>query len=133
MNGLIKRALEVIVVSEGKETVLSPGAQNALYSVMDGVCDGGYEMPAFGVALNDFVTEALGKGLWLKFVFSGVETHNGMDFEALLVGLNYGSGGLEFMRFLNGQYGGRDFHFALKRGANADALVSFAAEAAGEK
>ena len=55
MNGLIKRALEVIVVSEGKETVLSPGAQNALYSVMDGVCDGGYEMPAFGVALNDFV------------------------------------------------------------------------------
>lgn len=73
-----------------------------------------YEMPAFGVSLNNETLEAMNSGRWIEFEFDKKQEYNGMPFEKLLIQVESVFKGFNLIRFNreNG-YSGRCFYFNL--------------------
>lgn len=72
-----------------------------------------HEMPAFGVSLDSETREAIKHGTWLEIFFKGVNTHNDMPFEKLLIEVNPEWTGFNIIRYYDGKYDGRCFYIDL--------------------
>ena len=75
--------------------------------------EGYREMPAFGVSLNDETCEARKDGVWLEFCFYDVYTHNGMNYEKLLINIQENVSGFNIIRYYDDKYEGRCFYVDL--------------------
>lgn len=72
-----------------------------------------HEMPAFGVSLDNETRQAKKQGTWLEIYFKGVNTHNEMPFERLLIEVNPEWTGFNIIRYYDGKYDGRCFYIDL--------------------
>lgn len=85
----------------------------AVLDALERVTAKSYEMPAFGVSLDNETREAMKEGLWVELVFSKARTHNQMPFESLLIKVDGQASGFNLIRGYNGQYAGRCFYLSL--------------------
>lgn len=76
------------------------------------------EMPAFGVSLHEETLKAMKEGVWLLFDFGETKDHNEMPFESLLINIEKDTGGVNIIRYYNGQYSGRCFYLDLDKNFN---------------
>ena len=72
-----------------------------------------HEMPAFSVSLDNETRQAKEKGVWLEFIFKGINTHNDMPFERLLIEVQPDWTGFNIIRYYDGKYDGRCFYIDL--------------------
>lgn len=116
LNSLIYTAESINVYTEGKAVNYRQGAEEYRV-VMDGwknLTYSAYEMPAFGVALNNETIEEMKRGRWVEFCFNTTVSHNGMPFEKLLFELHFGYSGFNLVRYSGLQgYSGRCFYISL--------------------
>lgn len=106
---------KIVVYNNGVEKVI--GAQDTLFETilkaMNMVNEGGHEMPALGVALDNEVRESLKTGLWIEFWYAETVEHNQMPFDRLLVEVVPDYMGYNLIRHFDGEYGGRCFYMSL--------------------
>ena len=112
------------VYNEGTKTAYSAGGKEyeSVLTVWNKTIVGAYEMPAYGVSLNNLTVEEMQKNLWLEFEFGKELQHNGMPFEKLLVQVQKEFYGFNLIRYMSGHgYDGRCFYLDLN-GKNMDGL-----------
>ena len=106
---------KIIVYNDGVENVID--AQDLLFETilkaMKIVNEGGHEMPALGVALDNEVRESLKAGHWIEFWYAESLEHNQMPFDRLLVEVVPDYMGYNLIRHFDGEYGGRCFYMSL--------------------
>ncbi len=73
----------------------------------------GHQMPALGVALHDEIVGQKQQGMFVEFVFSGVQIYDDMPFESLLIQVEPDSQGFNLIRKVEGSYQGRCFYYNL--------------------
>ena len=73
----------------------------------------GHQMPALGVALHDETVSQKQQGMFVEFVFSGVQVYDNMPFESLLIQIEPESQGFNLIRKTDGTYQGRCFYYNL--------------------
>ena len=90
------------------------------------IINGGREMPALGVAINEETILAMRKGMWIEIMFGKVITHNGMKFEALVAKIEEHMGGMNIIRRYRDRYEGRCFYLDLPaEDSNLEPIVDF--------
>ena len=106
------------VYDDGNEVFFafgSPEFDKAVAALKD-INDGGYEMPALGVSLDNLTKEEMRSGLWAEFLYDRVEEHRGMPFDSLLIRAKAEDCGYNAVRGVDGRYDGRVFYYSLARG-----------------
>ena len=106
----------IIVTIDNVETYLNKGDDKyeLILKSLESVANNAKEMPALGVGLNDEIREQKQSGKWIELVFDGVQMHNEMPYEALLIEVQKDWRGFNLIRKNNGVYEGRCFYLELE-------------------
>ena len=116
LNDIIESSESINVYNDGKVSVYTQ-KETPYKQIVEGwreLTENSHEMPAFGVSLNNYTTEAMRVGLWVEFVFDKQYTHSDMPFEKLLVNVENQSQGFNIIRYNSqGGYNGRCYYFDL--------------------
>lgn len=106
----------IIVTIDNKETCLNKGEDKyeLVLKALENVVDKAKEMPAFGVSLDKETREQKQTGKWIELVFEGVQSHNDMPYESLLIEVQKDWQGFNIIRKNNGKYDGRCFYLELE-------------------
>ncbi len=115
-------AQKIAVYKDGDLCEYTDGESlNKISAAWGELLKGSYEMPAFGVSLNDETLSAMQSGVWAEFVYDGCYTHDGMPFERLLIEVNESFRGFNIIRYnTDGGYCGRCFYVNLQDGTMSD-------------
>lgn len=111
----IDKCDKINVTYNGSDQIYVKGSkeyQNILNGFIE-MCLDGYEMPAFGVSLNETKNNFKNK-LMIEFVFDNVQTYLDMPFDTLLILIDSNNCGFDIRRGQNGIYAGRNYYFSLK-------------------
>lgn len=105
-------AHSITVYTNGKTTDLKPGENtyNDIVEILNNICDGSREMPAYGVSLDNETKNEIRNGYWLEFRYNNTQTHNEMPFDTLLINVKKDYQGFDIIRGQKGIYEGRCFH-----------------------
>lgn len=116
LNEIIESSESINVYNDGQVFVYT-NKEAPYKQIVEGwlaLTENSHEMPAFGVSLNNYTTEAIRVGLWVEFVFDRQYTHSDMPFEKLLVKVESQSQGFNIIRYSSqGGYDGRCYYFDL--------------------
>ena len=85
-----------------------------LNSLLETTADS-HDMPAFGVAFDNQVSEAKKKDTWLELIFDSTQYFNDMPFDALLIKVQPKDSGFNLIRKHDGKYEGRCFYLNLSK------------------
>lgn len=113
---IIQHCQSVNVVYNGVQNKLPKQDMQSTVSVFCEMIDDAYEMPAFGVAINNEVEEHKKHGVFVEFCFNDLTEHNGMPFYKLLVEVNAEYSGFNIIRYYDAGYNGRCFYINLNNG-----------------
>ena len=86
------------------------------------MAQGGHQMPAFGVAINEEVETEKQQGMFVEFIFNTTQLFNDMPFDALLVQVEPDWSGFNLIRKTEGKYQGRCFYYNLQQDKNMQPL-----------
>ncbi len=115
LTDTFREATSVIVSVEDMKTEYEKGDDKyqkiieALYLVTTN----SHEMPAFGVSIDSKTREDIKSGTYIELIFDDLKSHEGMDYEALLIKVERDWYGFNLIRRVNGKYDGRCFYLSL--------------------
>ena len=116
LNDIIATSDSINVYNNGTAAVCAKDTQPYI-KVLEGwmkLTENVYEMPAFGVSLNDETIKVRDEGLWVEFVFDKHQIHNKMTFEKLLIKVEKLWQGFNIVRYnTQGGYSGRCYYLNL--------------------
>ncbi|MBQ3494819.1 MAG: hypothetical protein IJA69_05320 [Clostridia bacterium] len=104
----------VVIYHNGQQYKLSKQESKQVVEDFSKLIEDGYEMPAFGVALNNEVEQQKNVKTFVEFCFDDIYEHNDMPFCKLLVEVESEFCGFNIIRYNDAQYGGRCFYINLK-------------------
>ena len=110
------KAERIKVFSEGEATTYNCGTDEykGITECWYEMIANAYEMPAFGVSLNNETVKALKSGRWIEFDFGKRLEINGMPFEKLLIQVESNYKGFNLIRYTKERgYDGRCFYLNL--------------------
>lgn len=113
----------VIVYNDNNISQYDRGTEKYDYILGEwsGLIADGYEMPAYGVSLDELTRKDMKCGLWVEFVFDGRCEYNEMPFEKLLVKVEEEYMGFNVVRYMSDVgYSGRCFYIQLNGKNMAD-------------
>ena len=112
----ISQSDSINILSNGNESqYLSSSAEyDEILSEFLKMCQEGYEMPAFGVSINESKKDFCNK-FCMEFVFNNTIEHLGMDFNSLLIEIDESYCGFNIRRGINGVYNGRNYYYNLNK------------------
>ncbi len=119
MVGILKKtesARAVRIYSDGKEYEFSSLDERfaKLKEVWEKMTAGAFEMPAFGVSINELTQKQKASGLWIEFLFGDEFMKDEMPFDSLLIRCEEKYRGFNLERGIGGEYSGRCFYLDLK-------------------
>ena len=109
----ISNSKHAIVYYQGNQIKLSKSETSQVAKAFEELIEGGYEMPAFGVALHSEVEQQKKQRTFVEFCFDDIYEHNDMPFCKLLIEVDPSFSGFNIIRYHNGEYGGRCFYINL--------------------
>lgn len=110
INEVLLSSSSINIYKNGQRIVVDRESVNPILSEM---LDGCRLMPAFGVALDNEVREAINTGIWLELVYDKEYQFEGMPFDKLLIEVGSDYSGFNVMRHHGGQYEGRCYYVDL--------------------
>ena len=112
----ISKSNTINILINGKEYSYS-NTSTEYHEIMDAfmnMCEGGYEMPALGVSINESKKKFYDK-FCIEFAFDKTMEHLGMEFNCLLIEINKDYCGFNILRGTDGIYNGRNYYFNLNK------------------
>lgn len=112
----ISQSNSINILSNGNESqYLSSSAEyDEILSEFLKMCQEGYEMPAFGVSINESKKNFNNK-FCIEFIFDNITEHLDMEFNCLLIEINEEYCGFNIRRGINGLYNGRNYYYNLNK------------------
>ena len=106
---------QIEIINEGRSVIFDKGTDE-YYSILfefEKMIYGSHQMPAFGVSLDSLTREEMKKGLWVRFIFDGVNYNGDLPFESLLIQVVDDYSGFNVIREYEGKFDGRCFYIDL--------------------
>lgn len=112
INDYFEQSYSITVYKDGETTdhILGDDTYTNILKLLNDVCEGSREMPAYGVSLHEETRKEMQNGLWIELTFNKTETHNEMPFDSLLIKVEKEYQGFDLIRGQEGKYDGRCFH-----------------------
>ena len=115
-------AEEINVYNDGKKDTYVSGSEEyiTILNGWDDLLKTAYNMPAFGVSLNDLTLDAMKSGLWVEFDYGKTYKSYEMYYDKLLINVMKDSMGVNLIRHNERGYDGRCFYFNLNSGNTSE-------------
>ena len=107
---------QIDIYDNGSDIKLLPAQMGykLVINAFKNLLEGGRQMPAFGVSLDNETRAAMREGLWVEFDFGKKLRYSEMSFEKLLVQVVSSYSGFNIIRYNADEgYHGRCYYFAL--------------------
>ncbi len=127
IQNVFTEAEEINVYNEGVKVTYSSENDNykKILENWNSTIENSYQMPAFGVSINNYTVEEMKHGLWVEFCFGKQIERSQMPFEKLLVNVNKNYYGFNVIRYTSQRgYDGRCYYLDLN-GNNMDNFYDF--------
>ena len=113
----MKNLEEILLSSDEAISIINGEKQTLLLDELEPVIqtmlNGHYEMPAFGVSIDNETRKAMKTGVWLELIYNQSHEYNEMPFEKLLIEINPTFYGFNIIRFHDNMYEGRCYYINL--------------------
>ncbi len=102
----------VITYTDGTAIEYKSGTEKygEIIALLEEICEGSREMPAYGVSLNEETKKEMKNGVWLELVYLTPQAHSDMPFDSLLIWVQPHFQGFDLIRGQKGKYEGKCFH-----------------------
>lgn len=113
---VIEEAKEAVVYKEGCMYTFEKDTDEfkSIVGSWEVMTETAFQMPAFGVSIDEHTRAEMKKGVWIEFVFGEEHVDQGMPFEKLLICCQKDFRGFNLVRYWDGKYFGRCFYLDLR-------------------
>ena len=110
---LFSEASMIYIYNNGQQIEITDEEMKDFENIFCESISSARQMPALGVAIDEYVKEDMKEGYWVKFIFEKTHIKSEMPFDELLIKIEKNSSGFNIIRGNQGVYDGRCYYLDL--------------------
>jgi len=113
ITSFFNQVSQISIFCNNQQIIVDNSEKIEIIESLKEITNNAHEMPAYGVAIDHEVRDAMRLGLWLELNFNNTMTHEGMTFDNLLINIDPEASGFNLIRQHDGIYEGRCYYLSL--------------------